>query len=49
MNLCDLKNRFLYECRPDLFPPMLTSLEIELWALYYPEKELRIKSRSKHG
>ena len=30
----------MYEVRPDLFPQgFLTDVEIELWELYYSEKE----------
>ena len=46
MQLCELKNRFLFEVRPDLFPPMLTQVETELWSMHYEEKQ---KERGKHG
>lgn len=37
--LADLKGRFLFECRPDLFPQgRLTPLECELWGRYYDDK-----------
>ena len=37
--LADQKGRFLYECRPDLFPVgYLTPVECELWGLYYEDK-----------
>lgn len=37
--LCDLRGRFLYEVRPDIFPGgFLTYPEIDLWSKYYVEK-----------
>lgn len=36
--LCDFKKRFLFEARPDIFPPRLTPLEREIWARYYEDK-----------
>ena len=37
--LAEMKGRFLYEVRPDLFPQgFLTELEIQVWADYYNEK-----------
>ncbi len=34
-----MKNRFLFEVRPDLFPPMLTDTETELWSMFYAEQQ----------
>lgn len=40
--LCDLKGRFLFEARPDVFPEgRLTAVETALWARYYAEKNQR--------
>jgi hypothetical protein len=42
--LCDAKGRFLYEVLPEYFPDkFLTETEVELWALYFDEKEKRRK------
>lgn len=39
MILCDVRGKFLYEARPDLFPEgFLSESEIELWDLYYEYK-----------
>lgn len=40
--LCDLKGRFLFEVRPDLFPEgRLTPVELALWGQYFQEKNRR--------
>jgi len=36
--LCDKKGRFLFEALTDLFPQRLTSVECELWGMYYEDK-----------
>lgn len=37
--LCDMRGRFLFEARPDLFPQgRLTLEEMVLWSMYYEEK-----------
>lgn len=37
--LCDMRGRFLFEARPDLFPQgRLTVEEMALWSMYYEEK-----------
>lgn len=47
MMLCDKRNRFLFEVRPDLFPlALLSTLELEMWSLYYEERE---RMRPKRG
>jgi hypothetical protein len=39
MTLCDMKGRFLFEVRPDLFPQgQLTAVECALWGNYYHDK-----------
>jgi len=42
--LCHARGRFLYEARPDLFPNRLTRTELELWGLFYEERE-RLKKK----
>ena len=40
MSLAEQRQRFLYEIRPDIFPQgYLTDTELELWGLFYQEKE----------
>jgi len=39
MILCENKNKFIYEVRPDLFPPFLTDTETELWGIFYEWKK----------
>ncbi len=41
--LCDLKQRFLFEALPDLFPSRLTDVECELWGRYYEDKSRSMK------
>ena len=42
--LADVRGRFLYEARPDLFPEgYLTLTELELWALHYQRRDAQIK------
>lgn len=37
-----MRGGFLYEHRPDLFPEgQLTDTELELWAMYYRERNER--------
>lgn len=45
MVLCDLKNKFLFEARPDLFPEKyLTQVEMHLWDLFWDfKKEMTAK------
>jgi hypothetical protein len=44
MVLCDMKGKFLYEVKPSLFPEgELTETEIQLWAMFYEEKNNRKK------
>lgn len=44
LGLCERKGRFLFECRPDLFPAgCLTIVECELWAMYYNDKEKALR------
>jgi len=39
MVLLDMRNKFLYEAKPSIFPEgELTGTEILLWELYYKEK-----------
>ena len=46
MTLCESRHRFLFEVRPDLFPEgYLTDTEVELWGMFYDERE---KRSSKH-
>lgn len=35
LHLCHAKGRFLFEVRPDVFPPCLTITEMELWSVYF--------------
>jgi|GEM_PF-1144427 len=45
MELCALKNRFLFEVRPDIFPEgMLTETETELWSMHYADRGKRMKN-----
>jgi len=38
--LADMKDAFLFQVRPDLFPEgYLTDTEVELWALYFDYKK----------
>ena len=47
LELCYSKHRFLFEARPDLLPEgRLTDLEMELWSMFYLEKNREMK---KHG
>ena len=42
--LCEMRGRFLYEARPDLFPEgYLTDDEIGLWARHYEDQQRRQK------
>ena len=42
MQLADSRNKFLFEIRPDLFPHgYLTDTELEMWELYYQDKQER--------
>jgi len=42
--LCDKKDRFLFEVRPDLFPQgWLSELEVALWGKYYEEQNRAAK------
>jgi hypothetical protein len=43
--LCEQRGRFLFECRPDLFPPYLTDVERALWGQYYADKAAAQQSR----
>ncbi len=39
MQLCDMRGRFLFEVRPDLFPHgRLTGVECELWGMFYEDR-----------
>jgi hypothetical protein len=50
MELCAVRNRFMFEVRPDIFPEgWLTDTESELWARYYDEQERNRKQRAKRG
>ena len=48
--LCAERGAFLYQACPDLFPQgYLTDTEIDLWALYYHDREERLaRARGKH-
>jgi len=40
-----MKNRFLFEVRPDVFPQgLLTETETALWSLYYADKNKERKN-----
>ena len=44
MTLADARGRMLYELRPDIFSAgFLTSDEIELWEMFYQEREAKRK------
>ena len=44
--LCDLRGRFLYEARPDVFPEgRMTTRERALWGLHYEHREQQRKSK----
>lgn len=44
MSLADLKGNYLFQTRPDIFPEgFLTVTEIELWDMYYKEKNAVVK------
>jgi hypothetical protein len=41
--LCDLKDRFLFEVIPDVFPEgRLTDIECALWGRYYGDKNRNV-------
>lgn len=43
--LADIKGKFLFEIRPDLFPEgFLTNTEVELWGIYFDSKKIRKES-----
>lgn len=44
LRLAHSKNRFLFECLPNRFPPYLTPVEMELWGLFYADL-----SAERHG
>lgn len=39
--LAEMRGRMLFELRPDLFGPMLGPLEMELWSMFYEERQAR--------
>ena len=46
MLLADLRHRFLFEVRPDLFPEgFLTPLECHLWGRFYDDKAAKRPAR----
>lgn len=36
--LCEQRGAFMFQLRPDLFPPYMTHVERNLWGMYYADK-----------
>jgi len=42
--IAQMRNKMLYEIRPDLFPQRMTDLERELWEKFYAERQRERKT-----
>lgn len=47
--LADQKKKFLFEICPQMFPPFLTAVEINLWRLFYDEQAELMERASGNG
>lgn len=45
MALADMRGKMLFELRPDLFGDFLGATELELWGLYYEERQQNQRRR----